>query len=110
MHEIFNHTLEWYNSSYVRLHRRSINVTTSNATLPTYIDADLYLTVPPGSETQLSVEPGNNGTFAPPTINIIVPHDNSTLTVRFLTEETSLVGLNTQRCFWVRLRGIRRRC
>lgn len=101
MHEIFNYTLTSHNSTSVRLHHRYINSTSSDSPT-TFKGADLYLSVPPGSDTRLSVTPGNNGSYTPPTIRILVPQSASgisTLRVRVLTNETSLIGLNTQDLF-----------
>jgi|SRR5882762_1385878 len=97
MHEIFNYTLDSYNSSFVRLHHRYINSTGNGSTV--YKGADLYLSVT-DKKTQISVTPGNNGTFTPPTIKILVPSGgNGTILARVLTNETSLMGLSTQSLF-----------
>ncbi|KAI0663733.1 hypothetical protein C8Q70DRAFT_907236 [Cubamyces menziesii] len=99
MHEIFNYTLASYNDTSVRLHRQCINTTSPASS--TYKGADLYLTVPSGSPARLSVTPGNNGTWTPPTIDILVPGggQNGTVRVTVVTNETSLMGLDTQRLF-----------
>ncbi|KAI0329281.1 hypothetical protein GY45DRAFT_1416531 [Cubamyces sp. BRFM 1775] len=99
MHEIFNYTLASYNDTSVRLHRQWIN--TTSPTSLTYKGADLYLTVPSGSPARLSVTPGNNGTWTPPTVDILVPGggQNGTVRVTVVTNETSLMGLDTQRLF-----------
>ncbi|OCB85791.1 hypothetical protein A7U60_g7143 [Sanghuangporus baumii] len=89
MHEIFNYTLASYNSSSVQLHRQWINATGSGA----YKTADFYLNAVSGA--QLNVTPGNNGTYTPPTVNILVDETGSgILQMRFLTNETSLTGLS----------------
>ncbi|KAI9001558.1 hypothetical protein BD414DRAFT_453177 [Trametes punicea] len=99
MHEIFNYTLASYNETSLRLHRRWINTTSPTSSV--YKGADLYLVVPSGSPARLSVTPGNNGTWTPPTVDILVPGggQNGTVTVKVVTNETSLVGLDTQRLF-----------
>lgn len=121
MHEIFNYTLAEHSSTSVRLHRHYINSTSSSITpsssnssrnpkpLPpdVFKGVDLYLSIPQGSSARLSVTPGHNGTFTPPKIDIIVPHEDDShsrtqspiLRVRVLTNETSLVGLDTQSLF-----------
>ncbi|KAH9902577.1 hypothetical protein C8Q73DRAFT_670858 [Cubamyces lactineus] len=99
MHDIFNYTLASYNDTSVRLHRQWIN--TTSPTSSTYKGADLYLTVPSGSPARLSVTPGNNGTWTPPMVDILVPGggQNGTVRVTVVTNETSLMGLDTQRLF-----------
>ncbi|KAI1797436.1 hypothetical protein LXA43DRAFT_984433 [Ganoderma leucocontextum] len=103
MHDIFNYTLGEYNDTSVRLHRQWINTTSPASSR--YNGADLYLTVPAESSARLSVTPGNNGTWTPPTVDIIVPstadaQDSArTLRVTVVTNETSLPGLNTQALF-----------
>lgn len=97
MHEIFNYTLDAYNSTSVRLHHQYINTTTNGST--TYKGADLYLLVPTNSSTQISVTPGNNGSYSPPTVDILVPPEGGSLLVRVLTNETSLTGFDTGSLF-----------
>ncbi|KAI0350022.1 hypothetical protein OH77DRAFT_1431415 [Trametes cingulata] len=99
MHEIFNYTLASYNNTSLRLHRQWINTTSPDSS--TYKGADLYLTVPSGSSAQLAVTPGNNGTWTPPTVDIVVPDggQGSTVRIAVVTNETSLPGLDTQRLF-----------
>lgn len=102
MHEIFNYTLDSYNSTYVRFHHQYINSTANGSNI--YTGADLYMSVPSNSSTHLSVTPGNNGTYGPPTVNILVPSggngsETGTLLIRVLTNETSLTGLSTESLF-----------
>ncbi|KAI0366300.1 hypothetical protein BV20DRAFT_1124361 [Pilatotrama ljubarskyi] len=100
MHEIFNYTLASYNDTSLRLHRRWINTTSPESS--THKGADLFLTVPSGSSARLAVTPGNNGTWTPPTVDIIVPaggEQGATVRVAVVTNETSLPGLDTQRLF-----------
>lgn len=100
MHSIFNYTLESHNSTSVRLHRQYINATASSSTI--YKGVDLYLSTPPGSDLSFAVTPVANLTESAPTIDIIVPSSastQSTLRVRIVTNETSLVGLDTQDLF-----------
>jgi hypothetical protein len=99
MHEIFNYTLDSFNSTFVRLHHRWINATFGDPP-GTFRGADLYMSVPPNSTAQFSVTPGNNGTFTPPTIDILVPNTTPGIVrVAVVTNETSLTGLNTQNLF-----------
>ena len=94
MHEIFNYTLESYNSTSVHLHRQWINATGDGA----FKGADLYLQARSG--VMLEVIPGNNGIFTPPTININVNEsDGGIVQLRVLTNETSLVGLSSSDLF-----------
>jgi len=105
MHEIFNYTLTSFNATFVRLHHQYINSTGNGSTI--FKGADLYLSTTDNS-TRISVTPGNNGTFAPPTINIFVPsgeHAKGTILARVLTNETSLTGLNTESLFLVSANG-----
>ena len=105
MHDIFNYTLAEYNETSVRLHRRWINTTSSED----YNGADLYLSVPVGSAARLAVTPGDNGTWTPPTVDIVVPSESGTgglngsqagiVTVKVVTNETSLAGLDTGELF-----------
>lgn len=102
MHSIFNYTLTSYNETSVRLHRQWINTTSPDSSR--YLGADLYLTVPVGSPVRLAVTPGDNGTWTPPTVDIIVPASADpaqagVVTVKVVTNETSLPGLDTQRLF-----------
>ncbi|PFH50459.1 hypothetical protein AMATHDRAFT_61004 [Amanita thiersii Skay4041] len=102
MHEIFNYTLNEFNDTSVRLHRQAINATADPTTGEMlFKGADLYLSVPSGSDAQLSVTPSNNGTFTPPTINILVPSAATSpiIRARVVTNETSPVGFNTQDLF-----------
>ncbi|KAI0073888.1 hypothetical protein K474DRAFT_1648897 [Panus rudis PR-1116 ss-1] len=94
MHDIFNYTLDAYNSTYVRLHRRWINSTDSNSSI--FRGADLYLSASTGSTARFNVTPGNNGSWTPPNIDILLPSEssNATVQVKVVTNETSLVGLN----------------
>ena len=96
MHEIFNYTLDSFNSSFVRLHRQWINATADG----TFRGADLYMSIPPKSSARFSVTPGNNGTFTPPTIDILVPDATSgVVRVAVVTNETTIPGLSTQSLF-----------
>ena len=88
MHEIFNYTLASYNSTSVQLHRQWINASIAGA----YRTADLHLNVVGGA--QLDVTPGNNGSYTPPTVNILVGNRSGIVQVRFVTNETSLAGLS----------------
>ena len=88
-----------YNTTFLRLHRQWINTTSPTSSI--YKGADLYLTVPENSTAQLSVTPGDNGTWTPPTVDILVPPGSSggIVTVAVVTNETSLAGLNTEGLF-----------
>ncbi|KAI0709912.1 hypothetical protein C8Q76DRAFT_811912 [Earliella scabrosa] len=99
MRDIFNYTLAEHNETSVRLHRRWIN-TTSPASAE-YNGADLYLTVPPSSAVRLSVTPGYTGSCMPPTIDVVLPEGakKGVVTVKVVTNETTLPGLNTQDLF-----------
>lgn len=99
MHDIFNYTLASYNTTFLRLHRQWINTTSPTSSI--YKGADLYLTVPENSTAQLSVTPGDNGAWTPPTVDILVPPGSSEgiVTVAVVTNETSLAGLNTEGLF-----------
>ncbi|RPD61023.1 hypothetical protein L226DRAFT_612754 [Lentinus tigrinus ALCF2SS1-7] len=102
MHDIFNYTLGEYNETAVRLHRQWINTTSPSSS--DYNGANLYLSVPADSSARLSVIPGNNGTWTPPTVHILVPQNGSgtgtgIVTVKVVTNETSLAGLDTQELF-----------
>lgn len=102
MHSIFNYTLTSYNETSVHLHRQWINATSPDSSR--YRGADLYMTVPVGSSARLAVTPGDNGTWTPPTVDIIVPasadpRPAGVVTVKVVTNETSLPGLDTQRLF-----------
>ena len=100
MHELFNYTLHSYNSSFVRLHRQWINTTLGDPP-GTFRGADLELSVPPNSTARFSVVPGNNGTWTPPIVDILVLPNSTSAVVRVavVTNETSLVGLNTETLF-----------
>ncbi|KAI0341534.1 hypothetical protein BDW22DRAFT_1421109 [Trametopsis cervina] len=98
MHSIFNYTLESFNASSVRFHRRWINSTVGDPPL-IFHGADLYLSVPEGSPTQFLDEPSENTTISP-TVNIISPAGSSGLIrVAVVTNETSLVGPGPSRLF-----------
>ncbi|EKM58475.1 uncharacterized protein PHACADRAFT_193593 [Phanerochaete carnosa HHB-10118-sp] len=96
MHDIFNYTLDSYNSSFVRLHRKWINTTLGDPP-GTFRGADLYLSIPSNSSAQFSV---TNNTWAP-TVDILVPAGPSSGIVRIavVTNETSLAGLKPQSLF-----------
>lgn len=100
MHDIFNYTLDSYNSTFVRLHRQWINVTSGDPT-GAFRGADLYLSVPSNSAAQLSATPGNNGTWTPPSVDILVPVGSTSGVVRVavVTNETSLTGLDAGTLF-----------
>lgn len=110
MHEIFNSTLASSSPTEVHLHRKYIN---STFDLPqVFQSVDLYLSVPPGSLAHLSVQPSHNGTFTPPTIDILLPpsvlnrkhpavgnptrsaNETNCIRVQVVTSETSLAGLS----------------
>ncbi|KAI0833704.1 hypothetical protein BC628DRAFT_1426807 [Trametes gibbosa] len=99
MHEIFNYTLASYNETSLRLHRQWINTTSADS--PQYNGADLYLNIPSGSPARLAVTLRQNDTRTPPVVDIIVPEggQGGTVTVKVVTNETSLPGLNTQQLF-----------
>ncbi|KAF9477873.1 hypothetical protein BDN70DRAFT_933848 [Pholiota conissans] len=119
MHEIFNYTLSSFSATEVRLHRQYINSTSesqlgqnSRVHPKVFKSVDLYLSVPPSSKARLSVHPSRNGTFTPPTIDIILPRSSQPLTfgslvqarenfirVRVVTNETTLVGFDPASLF-----------
>jgi hypothetical protein len=97
MHEIFNYTLNSFNSTFVRLHHQYINSTGIGSNI--FKGADLYLSTT-DNKTKISVTPGNNGTFTPPKINILVQAGGTgTILARVLTNETSLTGFDTESLF-----------
>ncbi|KAF7799662.1 hypothetical protein EIP86_010902 [Pleurotus ostreatoroseus] len=97
MHEILNYTLASYNNTSVRLHRRWINSTEEDPSV--FKGADLYLDIPSGSPASLHVTPANEAASSP-VISIIVPSNASGVArVTFVTNETSLVGLDTNSLF-----------
>ncbi|KAI3612064.1 lipoprotein [Moniliophthora roreri] len=97
MNKIFNYTLESYNETSVRLHRRYINATQNNPDV--YRGVDLYLSIPPESNARLSVTVNTTEDGAP-NIDVLVPPSSSeAVRVRILTNETSLVGLAPQDLF-----------
>ena len=100
MHEIFNYTLDSFNKTFVRLHRQWINTTLGDPP-STFRGADLELSVPSNSTAKFSVVPGNNRLGKPPIIDILVPPNSTEGIVRVavVTNETSLVGLDTQALF-----------
>ncbi|KAL5521350.1 hypothetical protein ACEPAG_9275 [Sanghuangporus baumii] len=66
---------------------------TGNATLGVTIVGAVRTTYESGA--QLNVTPGNNGTYTPPTVNILVDETGfGILQMRFFTNETSLTGLS----------------
>lgn len=99
MHHIFNYTLDAHNTTFVRLHRRWINGTGTDPAL--YKGADMYLTTTPGSNAEFNVVPGDYDTFAPPTIDILLPlgSTNGTIRLKVVTNETSLRRLDTSSLF-----------
>lgn len=122
MHEIFNYTLSSFSPTEVRLHRQYINSTITQGPRwdsTQFKSVDLYLSIPSTSLARLSVRPGHNGTFTPPTIDILLPPTKSSLhnsssvlalpkppviannvvRVRVVTNETSLVGFNPDSLF-----------
>ena len=98
MHEIFNYTLEAYNSTFIRLHRRWINDTADSLNL--HKGADLYLISPPESKVWFNVTPNSLNTPSP-RIDILIPNrgTNSTIQVKVLTNDTSLSGLDPENLF-----------
>ncbi|KAF8911624.1 hypothetical protein CPB84DRAFT_1912879 [Gymnopilus junonius] len=123
MHEIFDYTLPSFSSTEVRLHRQYINDTNSSPSpslslssshhnpkphTPVFKSVDLVLSIPSGSSARLSVVPSSNGTFTPPTIDIILPRGSSRAPRRFdsqtsLTEDSSKVGQHKQMANHVRV-------
>ena len=126
MHEIFNYTLASFSSTEVRLHRQYINSSESTTApsssprhphphpnVPEFKSVDLILSIPSGSSAKLSVKPGTNGSFTPPTIDILLPHQRPThqgvigaikqtqnhVRVQVWTNETSLAGLDVDELF-----------
>ena len=97
MHEIFNYTVLSQNETFVRLHHRWINSTADDPSQ--FRGADLLLSIPTTSSARLSFQPGNNGTFAPPTIGIITCNASNVVRFAVVTNETSLVGLNPHELF-----------
>ena len=90
MHEIFNYTVAHANSTSLRLHRQWINGTTNG----TFRGADLYLNAV--SDAQLNITLGDNGTFTPPTVDIIVPKGQAgVIQMRVLTNESTIQGIVT---------------
>lgn len=99
MHDIFNYTLAGHNETSVRLHRQWIN--TTSPTSADYKGADLYLSVPLESAARLVVTPGDNGTWSPPVVDILVPEggQGGIVRVQVVANETSLRGLDTEELF-----------
>ena len=97
MHELFNYTLDSFNSSFVRLHHQWINSSTDDPSL--FKGADLELSVPDDSQAQLRVTPGNNGTWTSPKIDILMQKPSDFIRVAVVTNETSLEGLDTHALF-----------
>ncbi|KAF9523824.1 hypothetical protein CPB83DRAFT_774834 [Crepidotus variabilis] len=107
MHEIFNYTLQSYNTTAVRLHRQYINATSYSSNQ--YMSIDFRLSIPSNSTARFEVKPSTNGSFTPPTINIVVPsllsdttvlsQDDGIVRVSVVTNETSLVGLDSNKLF-----------
>lgn len=93
MHEIFNYTLAGFDETFVKLHRQWINATTSGA----FKTADFVLNTVSGA--RLNVTPSNNGTFTPPTIDILVDEGGGTIQMRFVTNETTIAGLSPEDLF-----------
>ncbi|TFK45034.1 hypothetical protein BDQ12DRAFT_731010 [Crucibulum laeve] len=111
MHEIFNYTP---GAQYSKSHPK--------AESPLFKSVDLYLSIPPGSSASLSVVLSTNGSFTPPTIDILVPptsiHSTSdspidseaqprqpTVRIRVLTNDTTLLPLDTQSLFLTSQQG-----
>lgn len=88
-HEIFNYTLKGYNNTFIQLHRQDINATDSGA----YITSDLFFSIPDNSTAEFQVTPGNNGTYTPPTINILTAGQADVVRLQMLTNETTIPGL-----------------
>lgn len=99
MHDIFNYTLAGHNETSVRLHRQWIN--TTSPTSADYKGTDLYLSVPLESAARLVVTPGDNGTWSPPVVDILVPEggQGGIVRVQVVANETSLRGLDTEELF-----------
>ncbi|TFK74714.1 hypothetical protein BDN72DRAFT_854008 [Pluteus cervinus] len=95
MHQIFNYTLASFNATTIRFHRQNINLTMTASGNEAYKTADLYLSIPESSTAQLSVRPAES-VISPPTVSILIPEDatNSILRLRFVTNETSPLGLD----------------
>ena len=66
-----------------------------------YNGADLYLIVPQDSDALLSVTPADSGTSEPPSVTIVLPSGatNGVVRAAFVTNETSLAGLDTEALF-----------
>ncbi|KAK7036505.1 hypothetical protein VNI00_011702 [Paramarasmius palmivorus] len=98
MNRIFNYTLNEYNDTSVRLHRRYINETSDKPGV--YKGVDLYISIPPESSARLSVNATEDDA---PKIKVLVPRVNSEIAqairLRVLTNETSLTGLDPQSLF-----------
>ncbi len=94
MHEIFNYTVAYANSTSLRLHRQWTNATADGM----FKGADLYLNTISGA--QLNVTPGNNGTFSPPTVDVIMPKGQSgVVQMRVVTNESTIQEFGTEELF-----------
>ncbi|KZT50991.1 hypothetical protein CALCODRAFT_504066 [Calocera cornea HHB12733] len=90
MHEVFNYTLQSYNSTHFRLHRPWINGTKA-----------LTVELETSSNLWFNVTPGNNGTYTPPTVEIRLNNSAQPgiAAWKVVCNETSLVGLETEGLF-----------
>ncbi|KZP01238.1 hypothetical protein CALVIDRAFT_474889 [Calocera viscosa TUFC12733] len=90
MHEIFNYTLQSYNSTHFRLHRPWINGTKA-----------LTVELQTSSNLWFNITPGNNGTYTPPTVEIRLNNSVQPGIAgwKVVCNETSLVGLETEGLF-----------
>jgi len=86
MHEIFNYTVQSYNSSHFRLHRPWIHGTKA-----------LTVELQTSSNLWFNITPGNNGTYTPPTVEIRLNNsaEPGIAAWKVVCNETSLVGLET---------------
>ena len=93
MHEIFNYTLAEFNDTSVKLHRQWINATASGS----FRTADLIVNAVDGAH--FYVTPGNNGSYTPPRVDIIVDEGGGTVQMLFVTNETTVLGLAPKTLF-----------
>ena len=86
---VFNYTLGDYNSSSVTLHRAWINGTYA-----------MDFTMQATSNVTFNVTPSTNGSYTPPSINIIkTSSGTAVVTATTVCNETSLEGLSTSQIF-----------
>jgi hypothetical protein len=90
MHEIFNYTVTNLTTQEIFLHRKFINSSLSY---------DLIMR--PGTNARFDVAASNNGTYTPPTMQVVQVDASSpaVITVQALTNVTSLHGLGPQSIF-----------